>query len=233
MLPCASRQDSRVVDEVVDHAERRDRSIDEARRRLGRGHGEYGVAPHDKGEARRETRAAAELLRAAGKDVVLRINARWRDAAADLEAALGAAISAIMVSKVETPHRIVTIAEMIGEGGNEVANVAIIALIESASGLDAAAQIARAPRLAGLALDPEDSAAAMGVEPSPDCSISAAANSRWRRQLRALWPMRRRLDRGLPRRKRNADGSDCCQSFWRCGRVVHPSASGNYCQRDF
>jgi citrate lyase beta subunit len=52
--------------------------------------------------ARTGLAAAIELL-GDRQQVIVRINAGWRDAFADLEAAIGGGVAAIMVPKVEDP----------------------------------------------------------------------------------------------------------------------------------
>src|ERR1700728_3601728 len=76
---------------------------------------EDAVAAKDKSLARSLLPAAAAGLYEKGADVVVRINANWCDAIADLDVAVRSGISAIMVPKVETPERIVVLAEIVAE----------------------------------------------------------------------------------------------------------------------
>lgn len=131
---------------------------------------EDGVAPENKSSARCSIESAVGLLRTADKDIVIRINAKWRDATADLEAGLIPGVTAVMVPKVETSCRLSTLAAMIAEweADRGFFDTAIIALIESAAGLGALDSVSRSSRVSGLALGPEDFAATIGVAPSPE-----------------------------------------------------------------
>jgi citrate lyase subunit beta / citryl-CoA lyase len=95
---------------------------------------EDGVAPHAK-------EAARANLATLTKRVYVRVNA---GSAADLEAVASLALEGIVVPKVETPDDVPDV------------DHPVIALIESAAGLEAAYDIARHPRVAGLGLGEAD-----------------------------------------------------------------------------
>lgn len=107
---------------------------------------------------------------AARMPVVVRINAAWRDAVADLAAAVRTEVAAIMVPGCADPARLQTLAEMIGEWeaerGLPIGAIGVVALVESAAGLENLTAIARAPRVIGLALGTEDLALDLAVAPS-------------------------------------------------------------------
>jgi citrate lyase subunit beta/citryl-CoA lyase len=98
---------------------------------------EDGVAPHAKDTARVNL---AQLPRA-DKPVYVRVNA---GNAADLAAVASLVLGGIVVPKVETPDDVPAVEHP------------IVALIESAAGLEAAYDIARHPRVAGLGLGEAD-----------------------------------------------------------------------------
>ena len=122
--------------------------------------------------AARETLAAAiATLRQAGAVVAVRINAPWREALADLDAAVIIGLEAIVVPKAEHAEYLAVIGEMIGEfeaaRGLPARAIGVVALVESPAGLANAAALATAPRIVGLALGSEDFALSLGVPPSP------------------------------------------------------------------
>jgi citrate lyase subunit beta/citryl-CoA lyase len=99
---------------------------------------EDGVAPH----AKEAARANLSVLTAQSeKRVYVRVNA---GSSADLDAVASLALDGIVVPKVETPDDVPEL------------ELPIVALIESAAGLEAAYEIARHPRVAGLGLGEAD-----------------------------------------------------------------------------
>jgi citrate lyase beta subunit len=112
---------------------------------------EDGVAPAEKERARA---VAARVLASAGARPapMLRVNAGSR---ADLEAAAALPLTAIVVPKA-TPAAIAAL------GGGEAP---VLALVESAAGLQAAYEVASARRVAALMLGPIDLGAELGLEP--------------------------------------------------------------------
>lgn len=132
---------------------------------------EDGVSAANKALARERLAEAAAALRAAGVGVVVRINADWIGAFADVRAAVEAGAEALMVPKVEDAARLRVLGELLGEC--EAAACAatgatgLLALVESARGLSALSEIAAAARVTGLALGPEDFSIGMGVAPTP------------------------------------------------------------------
>ncbi len=102
----------------------------------------------------------------AGLPVIVRINADWRNAYADLTIAVPAGVSAIMVPKVESIGRLSVIGQMVGELAEAAAlqiAPALIALIESPIGLTQLDALAAVDGVIGLALGSEDFALVLGV----------------------------------------------------------------------
>jgi len=134
---------------------------------------EDAVAATDKPLARSVVPAAAAGLYEQGAEVVVRINAGWRDAVADLDAAVRPGISAIMIPKVETPERIAVLAEILAEFEKErqllPGRIGLIALIESPAAMAVLHAIAALKPIIGLALGTEDFALELGVPPAPAC----------------------------------------------------------------
>jgi citrate lyase subunit beta/citryl-CoA lyase len=133
---------------------------------------EDAVAIDRKEAARQSLAAASAAIGRAGCPVVVRINSRWNDVAADLDATVRPGVSAIMVPKVEDAARLTVIGEMVRElAGDRGLPQApdLIALIESPAGLRQIDAIAAVPGVIGLALGTEDFSLALGVPPSRDC----------------------------------------------------------------
>jgi citrate lyase subunit beta/citryl-CoA lyase len=132
---------------------------------------EDAVPAEQKSAAREMAAAAAARLAAESQDVVIRINATWRVAAADLEAVVRPGVAALMVPKVEDANRLRVISEMIveweAERGIASGTVGLLALVESPIALPRLHEIASVDRVIGLALGPEDFCAVLGVSPSP------------------------------------------------------------------
>ncbi len=127
----------------------------------------------EKAPARRQLAAATSRVSAGGADVVVRINASLRLAAADLEAAVNAAVRAICVPKVSGASQLQWISECIAEleleRGLPTGHTRLIALIESTAALARVNEIANStPRLVAMTLGPEDFSASAGMVPDAD-----------------------------------------------------------------
>jgi citrate lyase subunit beta/citryl-CoA lyase len=127
----------------------------------------------EKAPARRHLATAASRASANGADVVVRINASLRLAAADLEAAVSAGVRAICVPKVSGASQLQWIdqgiAELELERGLPRGHTRLIALIESPAALARASEIAvSTPRLLAITLGPEDFSASAGMVPDAD-----------------------------------------------------------------
>jgi citrate lyase subunit beta/citryl-CoA lyase len=131
---------------------------------------EDSVALPAKAQARVGVPAVVADLAARGIDVLVRINAPWRLAFDDLQAAVADGVRAIVVPKVEHADRVRTVSEMIGEleaeRGMVAGAIGVIALVESPVALPRLHDIAAIDRVVGLALGSEDFSLRMGVAPS-------------------------------------------------------------------
>lgn len=124
----------------------------------------------EKPRARALLAAHAALVRAGGADIVVRINRPWRQALADLEAAVIPGISALKLPKVDSAGHVTALAgivdELEAERGLRPGTIRFIPMIETARGFFAAPDIAAAhPRTIALALGVEDFCASLGMEP--------------------------------------------------------------------
>lgn len=132
---------------------------------------EDAVSAEAKPRARAIFRDVAPVLAGKGVDLLVRINAEWRAALADLDAIVSSQISAIIVPKVESAARLLTLCDMIGEfeleRGLVPGGIGLVALVESPSALSHLAEIAAIPRVVGLALGSEDFSLSLGVTPTP------------------------------------------------------------------
>ncbi len=122
---------------------------------------EDSVPPAEKPRGRQILQEAAAKVGERGADVVVRINRPWRQALADIEAAVSPRIQALMLTKVESADHVRMIAEVVGE-------------LEAERGMAAGAffrleEIARAhPRLVALSVGAEDFALSVGMLPEPE-----------------------------------------------------------------
>jgi citrate lyase beta subunit len=129
---------------------------------------EDGVPPAEKENARRVVAAALARPRRAGLRFV-RLGGRSTSdqADADLAAIIGPGLDGVVVPKVARAAELAMVDEMLAERERAaklaVGSVRVIASIESAAGLIAAPEIARAPRLVGLMFGSEDFAADLGL----------------------------------------------------------------------
>ena len=133
---------------------------------------EDSVAPAAKAQAREALPAMIEALRQAGVQALVRINAGAPQA--DLEAAVGPGVCALVVPKAESRAALDALSPRLAAleraGAMTVGAIGLLALIESPAALLAAAQIAAADRILGLALGGEDFAVALGA-PSSAASL--------------------------------------------------------------
>ena len=137
---------------------------------------EDAVAPADKPAARAALPAAIARLAAHEQPVVVRINRAWRDAWADLDAAVRPGVRAITLPKVEEPGHVRTVAEMIGELEHErglpPGRIGLLLLIESPAALPRLPRLAAcSPRVIAMTLGPEDYCLAAGCEPTPEALL--------------------------------------------------------------
>lgn len=131
---------------------------------------EDSVPPAQKPPAREAFTGAAKAIAEGGKPVLVRINAPWRLAVRDLEAAVGPSVSAIVAPKVEARATLNALDELLadleGEAGLPIGKIGVIAQIESVNALPRLDDICTGPRLIGLSLGSEDFSASAGMTPS-------------------------------------------------------------------
>lgn len=125
-----------------------------------------------KAAARHALPGAVAQLRAAGAQVLVRINREWRAAAADLEAAVQPGVSAISVPKTAGAEHLQLLDESITALEQErqlpAGGIGLIAMVETLAGLRQLRAMARAcTRVVGLTLGSEDFSAAAGMSPAP------------------------------------------------------------------
>ena len=152
---------------------------------------EDSIAANRKQQAREQLASAVEILKSNDVEVVVRINAPWRLAVRDLEAAVIPGVSTLIIPKAASAGHIEGIDEIISELEMErsipSASVGLITLIETPKALLRVSEIANAsPRVQAMTLGGEDYAMEMGAkpslellkQPSQDVTIAAKAAGR-------------------------------------------------------
>ena len=134
---------------------------------------EDAVAPSQKEHARTLIAGAIPQVSRNGADVVVRVNRPWRLLVRDLEAAVIPGVSALMLTKVDSPEHVHAVAEIIAdlevERGLPTGAMKFIALVETARGFFRIAEIAGShPRVVGLSLGSEDFSADVGMQSEPE-----------------------------------------------------------------
>ena len=132
---------------------------------------EDSVPPSHKAEARSQLAASARTVTQAGASALVRINADptlWKD---DLDAAIGPAVRALMLPKVEFARQVNEIDARVGEleqqRGLAQGHTLLIAQIEHVCSLPMMDAIATtSARLLGMILGSEDFSASAGMEPT-------------------------------------------------------------------
>ncbi|MEL6809584.1 MAG: CoA ester lyase [Pseudomonadota bacterium] len=133
---------------------------------------EASIAPNQKDEARAALPKTVDRL-ANDVDVTVRINPLWMPAILDLEACVMPGVKAVHMALCESAEHVKAVDAIISElehmRGLPVGGLKLVAMIESATALTQAPQIAAAsPRLVGMTLGVEDYATSMGVKATPD-----------------------------------------------------------------
>ncbi|SIT56102.1 Citrate (Pro-3S)-lyase (fragment) [Mesorhizobium prunaredense] len=123
-----------------------------------------------------------------GASVLVRVNRGLRALAADLDAAVVAGVDALVLPKTDSPEWVLEIANAVSELERErnlpPGRIRFLAQIETPCALRRLASIASAhPRMAAMALGPEDFSAAVGGSPefdlllAPNLSVLFAARA--------------------------------------------------------
>lgn len=133
---------------------------------------EDGVAAAAKAVARANLATFVPKLRAAGVPVYVRVNPDAALRLTDLEASIAAGADGVLAPKIECADDVLVFDAEIGRFearlGKPAGSTALIALIESPRALGNITAIAQASaRVEALLFGPEDFAAAMGIEPTP------------------------------------------------------------------
>ena len=130
---------------------------------------EDAVAPDSKIAARNALGETIDLLVSRGVEVWVRVNNTRELLGGDLEAAVRAGVTGLMIPKVERVLELTTISSEVArlETASALPKDIIVfcATLETPGGILAASSIASGPRLQALALGGEDLAAALGIAP--------------------------------------------------------------------
>jgi citrate lyase subunit beta/citryl-CoA lyase len=123
-----------------------------------------------KAQARAAVPQAAAAIAAHGTPVLVRVNQPWELAAPDIDAAIGPAVSALVLPKVNDDATVREVARRIdraeAQRGLPAGHTRLIALIEDVQALSELDAIARcSPRMLGMMLGPEDFSASAGMAP--------------------------------------------------------------------
>jgi len=136
---------------------------------------EDSVPPAQKAAARARLPEAAALLAARGATVMVRVNSGPGLVGDDLRAAAHAKVAAVFLPKVESAAQVLAAEQQLAGS-----DARLVAMLESPTGILAAAEIARAgKRLAGLAFGSEDYCGVLGIP-------STAAALDWPAQMLAV-----------------------------------------------
>jgi len=134
---------------------------------------EDAVAPSQKDHARTLIAAAIPQVARNGADVLVRVNRPWRMLVHDLEAATIAGVTALVLTKVDSPEHVLAVEEIVAEleaeRGLPVGGVKFLVLVETTSGFFRMDKIATASRrIVGISLGSEDFAADAGMQADPE-----------------------------------------------------------------
>lgn len=126
-----------------------------------------------KTSAREAVAAAATTIAGRGTPVLVRVNQPWELASADIDAAIGTDVSALVLPKVNDAATVHAVAKRIdaleAQRGLRAGHTRLIVLIEDVQALPALDAIAQStPRMLGMILGPEDFSASAGMLPVPE-----------------------------------------------------------------
>ncbi len=133
---------------------------------------EDSIPPTEKATARGLVRDAARAIRAAGPEVLVRVNQPLGLIADDLWAVVSQDVAAIVLPKTLGAEHLALVDELLDEieenRGLAPGHTKIIAMIETAGAMSRMAEIAASRRVLGLIVGSEDLSHALGMEPTPD-----------------------------------------------------------------
>jgi citrate lyase subunit beta/citryl-CoA lyase len=133
---------------------------------------EDSIAPSQKDDARLMVQEAAAKIAGNGTDVLVRINRPIAMAVRDIEASIGADVTALFLPKIRDAGHVQLLAELVSEveaaRGMVVGCTRLIAMVETADAFFYMHDIAKASsRLASIVLGGEDFALDVGFVPDP------------------------------------------------------------------
>jgi citrate lyase subunit beta/citryl-CoA lyase len=190
---------------------------------------EDAVPAAEKPAARAGLPVAIAQLSKHGATVLVRVNAERDALAEDLQAAVRAGLSAVVVPKVDGVailHEVdALLAELESRRELTAGGIGVIALIESPAALFQLNAIAGGPRVLGLALGSEDFSLMLGVEPGPE---SLTLPCQW---IALAAAAHRRMAFGLPTSLANfrdrasyANATERARAFGMTGALcIHPA----------
>jgi citrate lyase subunit beta/citryl-CoA lyase len=130
---------------------------------------EDSIPEQRKSAARECVASAAAELRRSGRDVLVRINQPLRHSQADVAAAVGPDVCALMLPKTLGAQHLALVAESLGEleasRGLTRGATAIVPMIESAAALSRLDEIAACRRVVAMTIGAEDLALSLGAMP--------------------------------------------------------------------
>lgn len=155
---------------------------------------EDAVAPSEKERARTLIESAIPQVSRKGADVLVRVNRPWRLLVRDLEAAVIPGITALMLTKVDSPEHVQAVAEIVAELESERAlppgGIKFVALVETTAGFLRINEIAKAhPRIVALSLGTEDFTADAGMMPDPDALLYPKQHTVFAARAAGVLPM--------------------------------------------
>lgn len=134
---------------------------------------EDAVPDGEKPAARAGLQAAVRQAGQGGAAVLVRINSGIRAVAADLDAAVGAGVAALVLPKAETAGWVAAVADAVlgleTERGLAPGAIGLVLQIETPAALPMLPSLATAhPRVCAMTVGPEDFCAGLGAVPGPD-----------------------------------------------------------------
>lgn len=134
---------------------------------------EDSVSVGEKAAAREGVAQAALIVGQGGADVLVRINRELHWAVPDIAAAVGPAVTGLVLPKVMGPEHVRLLSEVVATHeqaqGLPLGHTRFVALVESAAAVEHMGAIARSdPRMVAMAVGGEDLSTDLDAEPSAD-----------------------------------------------------------------
>lgn len=151
---------------------------------------EDSIQPEAKTEAREYVAPAIDHLSRQGMATLVRVNNEPHRIEGDLDAAVRAGLTAVMLPKASGPEQIQWLGQAIRrrerDRGLVSGQIGVLAVIEDPLALEAAGRIAACEGIVGLALGGEDFALALGRAPTPACLNLACSMTAYAARARGL-----------------------------------------------